>query len=75
MTAHVPGTGPTGRFPRGLLGRTDEGELAIAIAVTKDGTIVMDFGEKGAHWIGMGPDEADALADVLRAKAKEARGT
>ena len=65
------GPGATGRFPRGRIHETDEGELQFALGVTRDRTIILDFG-KPVKWIGMAPNEARTLADMLRAKADEA---
>lgn len=43
--------GPTGKFPRGKLLESDEGELKIGIGII-DRTIVIKFGEPTA-WIGL----------------------
>lgn len=63
--------GPTGKFPQGKLTENDEGELTIAIG-HKDGKIVLDFGTPTA-WVGFDADQADQIADALRAHAKQVR--
>lgn len=64
--------GPTGKYPQGKLTPKDEGEIRIAVG-SKDGKVVMDFGKPTA-WIGMDPEQADAIADSLREHARAARG-
>ena len=64
-------TGPTGRFPQGKLRRDDEGELRLAVG-HKTGKVVIDFGTQVA-WIGLDPDQADGLADLIKQHAAEAR--
>lgn len=49
----------------------DEGELRIAITHT-GGKVVVDFGKPTA-WIGLDPDGADQLAELLKQHAREAR--
>lgn len=64
--------GSTGRFPRGHLDETDEGELVIGVATDKrTATVVVSFGARVA-WVGMSPDQARALAAVLIQRAEEA---
>ena len=63
--------GPTGDFPEGKLNANDEGEIQIAVGHS-DGNVVIDFG-KPVAWIGVGPDQADQLADVIRTHAKAIR--
>lgn len=67
----MTGAGPTGNFPDGMLTRADEGELRIAVTHYK-GRVVFEFG-KAVAWIGLKPEEADALADALSKHAHEAR--
>ena len=63
--------GATGEFPRGKLAKDDEGELSLAVAA-KDGSVMIAFG-KSVSWIGMGPDDAEQLANIILERAKEAR--
>lgn len=63
--------GPTGRFPQGKMHPSDEGELRIAIT-HKGGKVVIDFGKPTA-WIGLDPERADALAELLKQHARQAR--
>lgn len=63
--------GPTGTFPRGKLNEDDEGGLQLAVASDKSSkTVIVDFG-KPVVWIGLGPEEALALAAMLERRAKE----
>jgi hypothetical protein len=65
----VPGA--TGRFPRGQLDPTDEGELQIAMAADiKAGIVRLRFG-KLISWLGFPPALARALAAGLLEKADE----
>lgn len=61
--------GPTGRFPRGRLTPTDEGEIGIRIAHV-DGVIVINFG-KPIAWIGFPASDARELAALLVKHADE----
>ena len=63
--------GATGQFPEGKLTPEDEGEIRIGIT-DMDGKVVMDFG-KATTWIGFTPDQAEGIADTLRARAEKAR--
>jgi hypothetical protein len=63
--------GATGRFPEGQLHKSDEGEIAFAVGVER-GKIVIEFG-KSVAWVGMNPEQADSLADLLKARARSAR--
>lgn len=60
--------GATGKFPRGQLGPSDEGELQIGLAVTSEGVVIINFG-KEVSWIGLPPDQAVDLAAMLLQKA------
>jgi hypothetical protein len=64
-----PELGPTGRFPQGKLCPDDKGELALRIGVIQ-GKVVIDF-KTQLSWIGLGPDEALALAQALMQKRAE----
>ncbi len=55
--------GPTGHFPHGKLTEHDEGELAFAVLV-KDGKVVLDFNHP-VHWLGMTPEQAIELGELL----------
>ena len=62
--------GPTGRFPRGKLHESDEGELRIGVTVIK-GTVIVAFGKEVA-WLGLTPQIARDLAASLIERADEA---
>lgn len=63
--------GATGKFPMGKMHRSDEGQLRIAVGRER-GKVVMRFGCPVA-WIGMGPEEAEAIAQSLLHHAKECK--
>ena len=66
--------GPTGQFPRGKLQADDDGEIKIGIAADpKKGVVIIDFGAP-VTWIGFTADQAIDIAEMLHAKAREARG-
>lgn len=68
------GLGATGRYPRGKLCEHDEGEIKIGIAADPaNGVVVIDFG-KSVRSLGLTPDEAKDIADLLTSKAFECRG-
>ena len=50
--------------------RTEEGELAVGMAQI-DGVIYVNF-ETSVAWLGMGPDDARAIARKLLELAEEA---
>jgi hypothetical protein len=60
--------GATGKFPRGMLGPSDEGELQIGIAVDSKGTVIISFG-KECSWIGMPPEIAINFAKLILEKS------
>lgn len=67
--------GPTGCHPAGELGPNDGGEIrfGIAHAVTESGPkVFVDFGTP-IRSLGMTPDEADAFAQSLLERARQAR--
>lgn len=66
-----PELGATGLFPEGKLTGEDEGEIKFAIANAK-GKVLLDFGTP-VVWMGLLPDQADAIARTLVKHAKEAR--
>jgi hypothetical protein len=66
--------GATGNFPEGKLTKADEGEIQFAIAADPGARkVLVDFGQPVA-WLGMNPDQARGLADMLREKADAAEG-
>lgn len=66
--------GATGRFPEGKLGKHDEGEIAFAVAADpKHKKVLIDFG-KPVAFLGMNPEQAVALGEMLIAKAGELKG-
>ena len=68
MKAFTP-FGATGRFPRGKLNETDEGELQLSITVDQ-GTVIVAFGTP-VTWIGLTPQNARDFAQVLLKRADE----
>jgi len=66
--SQTPKLGATGRFPEGKLIPSDKGELRCAIG-TRNGQVVMDFGEEPITWLSLPPKAARALAVVLLHKA------
>lgn len=66
--------GATGSFPDGKYCRNDEGEIRFAVAADPVKQLVLiDFG-KPVHSLGMTPDQAVELADLIHRKAWECRG-
>ena len=57
--------------PEGRLTDKDDGALQYAVAQT-GGKVIVNFGTP-VSWIGMNPEDAEAMANVLMAKAREAR--
>lgn len=68
----APQLGPTGRFPKGKLDSTDEGELRFAVA-HRDGKVIVDFGSP-VVWIGLDASDARQLAEILLRHAALAEG-
>lgn len=60
--------GRTGDFPHGKLNGSDEGGIRFAIGEDGD-NVVINFGTPVA-WLGMPPEQAVALAEMLIAKAR-----
>ena len=60
--------GCTGNFPHGKLNGSDEGGIRFAIG-EDGGNVVINFGTPVA-WLGMPPEQAVALAEMLIAKAR-----
>lgn len=60
-----------GIHPQGKLDPTDEGSLIVGFAIF-DGKVVMRF-PHAVSWAAMLPEEAEAFAQELQRKAKEAR--
>lgn len=57
-------------YPEGRMGAHDEGELAFAVGVNEQhGTVVLNF-NKPVTWLGMGPEDAVRLAEMLIEKAR-----
>lgn len=57
-------------YPEGRMGASDEGELVFAVGIDeKHGTVVLNF-NKPVAWMGMGPEDAVRLAELLIEKAK-----
>jgi hypothetical protein len=64
--------GALGSHSKGKIHKDDEGDIQMAIGSTEDGKVVVDFG-KAVAWVGMDPDNADELANMLRRHATNAR--
>lgn len=62
----------TGQFPEGQLVPEDEGEILFEVG-DMDGKVVLNFGDVPVQWIGMSPEQADELADILRERAAHVR--
>ncbi len=60
--------GPTGKFPRGKMNESDEGELKISIGKNKEGKIILKFGTP-VTWIDLDPEDAIAIGQSLIEKA------
>ena len=63
--------GATMRKTEQLLSPDDQGEIAFGVTQHR-GKVVIDFGEKPISWIGMPPEQAIELAQLLIAQAREA---
>lgn len=61
--------GPTRQYPDGLMSRTDEGGIRMAVTNSQD-KIILAFGKEVA-WIGFNPSDARALAKSLIDNADE----
>jgi hypothetical protein len=57
------------KYPRGRIGADDEGQLAMAVTV-RASTVIVAF-PKPVSWIGLGADDARALAALLLKRADE----
>lgn len=58
-------------FPDGPLNRTDEGELAFAVAADPKNRVVLIHFGKPVTWCGMAKKQALELSNLLREKANE----
>lgn len=67
----IPGLGATGDHPEGKLNEDDEGGLRFAVG-HQDGNVILDFG-KAVVWVGLPPDTADQIADMLKKHAQAIR--
>ena len=61
--------GPTGKFPRGKLDKTDEGALRLAVH-QYNGTVRVDFGSS-VRWFALPPRDALKFATLLVEHAEE----
>lgn len=59
------------KYPRGKLKEDDEGVLETRICADQ-GRVIIDFG-KSVVWIGLDADLAEAMAQILLYRAKQAR--
>lgn len=62
---------PSGTFPRGKLCPADEGQIQMEVG-TSNGAVIIRFG-KPIKWLGLGAEEADGLADLLKKHASALR--
>jgi hypothetical protein len=62
------GLGATGQFPEGKASPHDEGAVLFAIG-ERDDNVIVDFGTP-VVWLGMPPEQAVAMAQLLIAKAR-----
>lgn len=62
-----------GEFPDGKLNQHDEGAVAFLVGV-EDGRVKLQF-PKPIAWIGMTPDEAVGMAELLIRHARKAGST
>lgn len=60
----MPKLGPTGDFPRGKLGPTDEGGLAIGVSKDEKGNVVINFGTP-VRWVGIPPEQVATFCRLL----------
>lgn len=56
--------GPTGKYPRGSLGPTDQGALSVGVASDTKGNVILNFGTE-VSWIGMPPEQAVEFAKLI----------
>lgn len=56
--------GATGKFPDGILGPADEGELMIGVSHDSKGNVHFNFG-KEISWIGISQVQAIDLAKLI----------
>lgn len=62
------------KYPRGKYTEDDEGEITFAIAADpRNRKVVIQFG-KPVAWLGLDPEDAEALGRMLITKAHEASG-
>lgn len=63
--------GATGRYPRGPMDATDEGELRAALTIDRQNAVIrIEFG-KPIAWLGLPSKEARDFAKLLIEKADE----
>ncbi len=66
--------GATGRYPDCHYGKHDEGEIQFAVAAdVPNQKLLINFG-KPVHCLGMTPEQAQGLIDLLQSKVWELRG-
>ena len=58
-----------GEYPDGRLNTSDEGAVAMIVGAN-DGRVVLQF-PKPVAWLGLTPDEAIGLAELLVKRARE----
>lgn len=63
--------GPTGKFPQGKIAPGDEGEIAFGVGHSFR-EVVINFNAPVA-WLGLTPEQAEALAAALIGHARDAR--
>ena len=71
IEAEILRLGATGQFPQGKIDKTDEGEIAIAIAIGhRQNKVIINFG-KPVAWIGFDKKQALQIAESLRTHAEQ----
>ena len=64
--------GATGEYPKGKIAPHDEGAIRFGVAA-HEGKVIIEFGTR-VHFLGMDPEHAEAFAQSLLDKAREAMG-
>lgn len=67
----MPGLGPTGKFPQGIYGSSDQGELAIGMGIDEERELIIVEFTVPVIWLGLEPEQAIAIADDLINKANK----
>ena len=60
--------GPTGKFPHGKFGLSDQGGLNVGVALNSKGYVIINFGTE-VSWLAMPPEDAINFAKTILNKA------